>query len=94
MKIDTFNVGTERSTNPSSLSLFLSDDNILDSGDQLIGIRPIGNLKAGGRHSTAISVPGMSPADGRFLILIIDKNNNIGESDEENNLQWERIRLP
>ena len=92
--LDAFNVGTEKTTDRSSVSLFLSDDNILDSGDEPIGSNHIGNLQAGGRHRTAISVPRMSPVDGRFLILITDKNNNIGESDEDNNLQWEKIRLP
>jgi Beta-lactamase enzyme family len=94
IKITTLNIGTTWTQHRSSVALFLSHDNTLDSGDELICRLPIGKLAPGGEQSDVCRVSGLPFMDDQFALLIIDPEDRVAETDEANNLQWERIQRP
>jgi hypothetical protein len=93
-EVTVLNIGTEQAGDHSSLTLYISDDNVLDSSDQFLGGVPIGDIGPGRNVGRAFGVPGLSSVDGRFVFLVVDPHGDAAESDEGNNTQWERVRLP
>lgn len=86
---DLSNIGTANAVGSFSIKAYLSTDDQLSVDDIQDGIVPTGNLNAG---ATISQVPGQStlPANmasgNYFLILKVDADEQIGESNEGNNL--------
>jgi hypothetical protein len=76
----------------SVLRVYLSDDNVLDDGDALIGEATIAKLKGykGKNAKITGSVPGS--AKDMFVIVAADADAANKEQDETNNLLWQRLR--
>ena len=80
------------------LNYYLSGDNIFDDGvDDLIGIVPIGPVIADGVEnvwgSVDLKIPEDTPADDYYIIVVVDKTNNIPELNEDNNVFPIRITV-
>ena len=72
---------------PFSVSFYWSSDNVLDSGDVLLGTRTAGSLMPGAsRAETATYTipPGTTPGT-YFVIAVIDQQNLQSEMDKTNN---------
>jgi subtilase family serine protease len=70
--------------------IYLSDDQTLSNGDLGLYSVPITNqtpLASGGSYTMVrnISLPAVGPGD-RYLLVVADRNNAQGESDETNNV--------
>lgn len=94
MQVTVRNIGTTQTENETAVAVFLSADNVLDRGDTWLGSLPVGTLGPGGEHSAVFRVSELSAINGRFVLLSVDPMDRVAESDEDNNLQWERMRLP
>ena len=73
------------------INYYLSGDDVFDDGsDDLIGILPIGPVSPDGVEnnwrSDGLRVPETTPAGTYFIIVVVDKTNNIEELDEDNNI--------
>ncbi|MEN9609289.1 MAG: hypothetical protein RLZZ628_103 [Bacteroidota bacterium] len=88
-KVDIKNIGTGNATNNFSVQAYLSTDNVWSANDIQDGIIPTANFAAG---FSVPQVPGAStvsanvPAGQYYLILKVDAENQIPESNENNNV--------
>ncbi|EHR71672.1 CARDB domain-containing protein,subtilase family protease [Burkholderiales bacterium JOSHI_001] len=72
----------------STLSFYLSSDNVLSANDTLVGTAAINALAANGGFQLAsgsVTVPASLPAGTYFLIAVADSANVVLESNEGNN---------
>ena len=84
------NNGNE-SVESTFLNYYISGDDIFDDGsDDLLGIVPIGPIGSGGTEnvwpSVELKVSETTPAATYFIIVVVDKTNNIPELNEDNNV--------
>ncbi|MEN9609992.1 MAG: hypothetical protein RLZZ628_806 [Bacteroidota bacterium] len=88
-KVDIKNIGAGNATSNFSVKAYLSTDNVWSANDIQAGIIPTANFAAG---FSALQVPGTStvstsvPAGQYYLILKVDAENQIPESNENNNI--------
>jgi subtilase family serine protease len=88
-KVDAKNTGTAAATGNFSIKSYLSTDNVLSANDYQDGVIPTGSYAAG---VNILQVPGAMTVNGTvatgnyYLILKIDSDNQIAESNEDNNV--------
>jgi plastocyanin len=83
------NLDGANGTASSTVSIYLSDDAVLNTGgDDLLTQIPVGPLAAGETKSIKpnVQLPSVTSASGRFLIAVADSGNAVNESNENNNL--------
>jgi subtilase family serine protease len=72
----------------------LSEDNVLDSGDELVGEKEVGNLKNGKFRMTMVQFELEDAEPGQaYLIVKVDGDNDVSETNENNNTQPEKIKV-
>ena len=86
------NGGTAIADGPIEVSLFVSNDNKLDPGDQVIALRRFNKLQPGQTRLLPLTYKGGGIVPGKFAILSIDSAEAIAESVENNNIAWQIIR--
>ena len=84
------NIGDATANGPITTFIYFSEDDELNIGDQQIGQEIIESLPAGGMIEEEIEILvlsslGITPGDG-YIILKIDNDNEIEESNEDNNV--------
>lgn len=84
-KFDVRNVGTQ-DAETFKVAYYLSDDSVLDEGDTLIRARTVHSLAAGESRTLRFVYHSKVPLQGKFIISIVDSDEQILESDEENNI--------
>ncbi len=86
--IDIKNIGTGNATGNFTVKAYISTDNVLSADDAQNGVIPTGNFAAGFSVSQvpgASNIPTTLPVGQYFLILKVDADNQITESNENNN---------
>ncbi len=66
-------------------NVYLSNDATYDSNDILLGSVTIGTINAGASKSKAFKYKGSNNPSGKCLIAVIDPDNTVKESNENNN---------
>ena len=87
-KFDLKNIGTAAASGNFTVKSYLSTDNILSANDIQNGSVPTGNLAAGqtvAQVAGALTVPAGTAAGNYFVILKVDADGQIAESNENNN---------
>lgn len=69
----------------SAAHVYLSDDPIFDAGDALIWERQIGTLESGRLRLQILFQTVSGPVSGRYLILVLDAEDEVDEVREDNN---------
>jgi CARDB/HYR domain/Secretion system C-terminal sorting domain/Domain of unknown function DUF11 len=85
---DLKNTGAGNATGNYNIKSYISTDNVLSANDIQDGIVPTGNLIAGAtipQVTGAATIPANLAAGSYYLILKVDADNAIAESDENNN---------
>ena len=93
VKLQVRNDGAEIARGPFSISLFLSDDAAFDvNDDELLDTRIVTEDLLPGETTDVIKLKrkGLPPVTG-FVIVVIDDDNNVAESDEPNNILVQQI---
>jgi GEVED domain/CARDB/Domain of unknown function DUF11/Secretion system C-terminal sorting domain len=88
-KVDAKNIGIAAATGNFTIKSYLSTDQILDASDYQNGSIPTANFTAGLTQTQiggAMSVTNAVAAGNYYLILKIDADNQIAESNEGNNV--------
>ncbi|MFM2268352.1 MAG: hypothetical protein RL757_1793, partial [Bacteroidota bacterium] len=83
------NIGTAAATGAFNVKAYISRDNVLSADDIQDGIVPTGNLAVGqivNNVAGASTIPSSLAAGNYYLILKIDSDNQIAESNENNNV--------
>ena len=71
---------------PTTASLYLSNDNTLDVGDTLLQTIPI-KLKAQSSKKKTVTIKTTTPQiSGKFIIAAVDEGDSVEESNESNNV--------
>jgi GEVED domain/Secretion system C-terminal sorting domain/CARDB/Domain of unknown function DUF11 len=86
--IDIKNIGSGNATGNFTVKAYFSTDNVLSADDTQNGVIPTGNFAAGFSVSQvpgASNIPTTFPVGKYFLILKVDSDNQIAESNENNN---------
>jgi ELWxxDGT repeat protein len=86
---DAKNIGTGNATNAFTIKSYLSTDAVLDASDYQNGSIPTANYAAGATVSQivgALNVANTVAVGNYYLILKIDADNQIAESNETNNV--------
>ena len=86
---DASNMGAGPAADNFTVKAYISTDNLLSNDDIQDGIIPTGNFGAGltlPNIPGASSIPGNLPAGDYFLILKIDADDEVAESNEFNNI--------
>ncbi|MDZ7880277.1 MAG: GEVED domain-containing protein [Saprospiraceae bacterium] len=95
-KFDAKNTGTSNVSNNFTIKSYLSKDNILDAQDYRDGIIATGNYATGANISQiqgAMTVGAAVDTGNYYLILKIDADNQITESNESNNTTFTQVRV-
>jgi GEVED domain/CARDB/Domain of unknown function DUF11/HYR domain len=88
-RADFRNIGTGAATGNFNIKAYISTDNVLSANDIQDGIIPTANYAAGLVQSQvpgASTIPATLAAGNYYLILKIDADNQIAESNENNNV--------
>jgi hypothetical protein len=88
-KFDLKNIGNAAAAGNYNIKAYISTDNVLSNNDIQDGTVPTGNLAAGQtitQTSGASTIPATLAAGQYFLILKVDADNQITESNEANNI--------
>jgi GEVED domain/CARDB/Domain of unknown function DUF11/Secretion system C-terminal sorting domain/HYR domain len=88
-KVDAKNIGTAAATGNFTIKSYLSANEVLDPNDYADGIVPTGNYAAGfsvAQIPAAMTVRNTLAAGQYYLILKIDADNQVAESNENNNV--------
>jgi hypothetical protein len=78
-----------------TISVYLSSDNTLDAGDELVGEKSVNNLKSGKDRMVHVQfeLPNDSDTGPAYLIVKVDGDDDISESSESNNTRPEAITV-
>jgi hypothetical protein len=78
-----------------SIKVYLSDDNVLDGSDTLVGDKDVQNLKAGKTRMVTVQfeLPEGADLGDAYLIVKVDGDDDVSESNEGNNTQPEHIEV-
>ena len=70
-----------------TINIYFSDDNVLDGSDLLVGSKDVQHLKSGKDAMVPVKfeLPDDADLGNAFLIVKVDGDNNVSESDERNN---------
>jgi subtilase family serine protease len=88
-KADLKNIGTAAASGNFTVKSYLSTDNVLSANDYADGVVPTGNYAAGftvTQVPAAMTVNSTLAAGQYYLILKIDADNQVTESNESNNI--------
>ncbi len=79
----------------STTFIYFSNDATLGAGDTLIGSRAVGVLAAGGSSTvtTVLPIPANALPGTRYVIVVADGGNTVGESIENNNAKTKSITV-
>lgn len=80
----TANGGSASASNVA-VNFYLSSDGAFNAGDTLVGTYKPKILAAGASKTTTVRFTSATDPAGKFVIAVIDPQNNIIESDENNN---------
>ncbi|MGH1336093.1 MAG: CARDB domain-containing protein [Aureispira sp.] len=85
--IRNLDVGSSPST---MLNFYLSTDTILDAADVFMNNRRTGSMTGNYSYATnsTIGIPSTTAPGNYYVILAIDENNAVAETDETNNVTW------
>ena len=77
------------------ISIYLSSDNTLDAGDELVGEKEVDNLKSGKDRMVHVQFELADDADlgSAYLIVKVDGEDDVTESNEGNNDKSEAITV-
>ncbi len=77
------------------VSIYLSSDNTLDSGDELVGEKEVNNLKSGKDRMVHVQfeLPDDADTGPAYLIVKVDGEDDVSESSENNNSKSEAITV-
>ncbi|MBI5194448.1 MAG: DUF1566 domain-containing protein [Nitrospirae bacterium] len=80
----------------SATKFYLSADNILDSGDTLLGSRSVPSLASGAASSgsTSVIIPSGTATGRYYIIAFSDADNVVAETFEGNNNKYRMITVP
>jgi hypothetical protein len=88
------NIGTAAATANYVIKSYLSLDNLLSTDDIQDGVIPTGNTPIGSIPVTgALTVPPSTPPGDYFIILSVDADNQVVESNEFNNATSTSVRV-
>lgn len=78
-----------------TISIYLSEDNVLDSGDELVGEKEVNKLKSGKDRMVHVQFELDDDAEtgGAFLIVKVDDGDDVNETNENNNTKPEAITV-
>ena len=78
-----------------TISIYLSEDNVLDSGDELVGEKDVNNLKKGKDRMVMMQFELDDDAETgpAYLIVKVDGDDDVSETDENNNTKPEAITV-
>jgi len=79
------NIGTINAKK-SVIRYYLSDDAVLDPGDAILKTSKFGKIKAGKSRTINFRHNLTGSISGKYLIAVLDIFDNIGETDENNNV--------
>jgi hypothetical protein len=87
-KLAIKNIGHVDTKKSTSVRFYLSEDDILDSGDFFLKSVATGKIKKGKHKTKTFSYRFALDEDvsGKYIIAFIDEFNNIDEIDESNNI--------
>ena len=91
VRVDVLNTSPFPAHSRSEVRLYASDDNLLDAGDALLATTSTPALVAYGTRQVRLASSAKSDPGARFLIVVVDANDEIEEGDEDNNVAWERV---
>ena len=84
--LEVANLGPAKSGSPA-ITLYLSSDAALDGSDSVIGFRkPIGTVGVGHTRSVKIVLNPLVPVSGKYLIAVIDADDQLHDQDPANNV--------
>ena len=69
-----------------SAKVYLSDDNIYDQSDSLLGTVSIGTINANSSKAKALKYKVTANPSGKYLIAVIDPDSKVPESNKDNNV--------
>jgi hypothetical protein len=77
------------------VSIYLSSDNVLDGSDELVGEKEVNNLKSGKDRMVHVQfeLPDDADTGPAYLIVKVDGDNDVSESNENNNGKSEAITV-
>lgn len=75
----------------SEVHLYLSDDSTWDAGDLLLATARTPSIPAYGRRQVRLTSDASVGALPRFVLVVVDATGAVAESDEANNVVWERV---
>lgn len=87
--VDIKNIGAASANGNFTVKSYISTDNVLSADDVQAGVIPTANFTAGlsvPQVAGALTVPSSIIAGQYYLILKVDADNQIAESDENNNI--------
>ena len=73
----------------TALAIYLSDDATLNpAADTLLKTYPISRLKPGQskKQNVSINLPAGVSASGKYVIAVVDADDNLPDSDDSNNV--------
>jgi subtilase family serine protease len=75
---------------PTTTAFYLSTNYMWDTGDQLLGTRPVPSLDAMATStaSTSLTIPGGTATGSYYILAKADVNNDVPESAETNNVSY------
>jgi hypothetical protein len=78
-----------------TISIYLSEDNVLDGGDELVGEKEVNNLKKGKDRMIMMQFELDDDAEtgSAYLIVKVDGDDDVSESNENNNTKPESITV-
>ena len=78
-----------------TISIYLSEDDELDSGDELVGEKEVNNLKKGKDRMVMMQFELDDDAETgpAYLIVKVDGDDDVSETDETNNTKPEAITV-
>ncbi len=89
--VDLINSGDALAEGDYEIGVWLSPSSVVVQGAQLVGVINTGNTGMGTIPNVpgAITIPASIATGDYFLIIRVDENNDITESDENNNRIWQ-----
>jgi hypothetical protein len=77
------------------ISIYLSENNVLDGGDILVGEKEVNSLKSGKDRLVHMKyeLPGDTDPGQAYLIVKLDSENDVDESKENNNTKARKINV-
>ncbi len=91
VKFSLANIGEATAHGPFPVSIFLSNDNIFDTQDQLIKTFTINRIKKNQKKSREIKRKGLPPLDGKFILIVIDPAGVVQEKNLTGNMIVQQI---